>query len=379
MVEVFGRVLFIYVLISICIVFFDCLFLFNSKHKDRKYQVKREIYKTFVDRQTALLAQGEPVDEKIQQQLYHDLKHVEQLMFFGDVLKVCKEQQESQVSAYLVASLELLHALIRVYQKKESMYQAAFANFLATCGVKSALINAFLLACVTDKSMYKRENALQALYCLGDPHTIIIAFKRMAHRGMQHNSKLLTDGLLSIIGEQKLLSELLWENFSQFALSEQIAIIDYWRFSANAGYTNVLEQLLSAETTEDELCYAIIRYFGKIHHEPVEKQLLAFLTQPRRNQWEYAAIAAAALKNYANGETVVALKQALRDSNWHVRFNAAESLMVLGLPEGELEEIWQGDDPFAKDILLYCKQHQQLKQEIGIHHSPKRGEAFGIS
>ena len=72
MVEVFGRVLFIYVLISICIVFFDCLFLFNSKHKARKYQVKREIYKAFIDSQTAHLVQEEPVDEKIQRQLYGD-------------------------------------------------------------------------------------------------------------------------------------------------------------------------------------------------------------------------------------------------------------------------------------------------------------------
>ena len=68
---------------------------------------------------------------------------------------------------------------------------------------------------------------------------------------------------------------------------------------------------------------------------------------------EYCLISLTALRNYPGKETTELLKKNLRSTNWYIRYNAAESLSVLGVEYAELVEIFDGKDSYARDIMQF--------------------------
>lgn len=75
---------------------------------------------------------------------------------------------------------------------------------------------------------------------------------------------------------------------------------------------------------------------------------------------DLAIVSAAVLDRYPGKDTVAALKRALCHRNWYVRYNAASSLVRLGASQAELQDVFEGNDAFARDILQYMLEEKEM-------------------
>lgn len=209
-----------------------------------------------------------------------------------------------------------------------------------------------MIAYLDDKSVYCRENALRVLYQFGDGDYVVRALKILDNRGVYYNSKLLSDGLFAFSGNHEKLSAELLELFPLFNQSMQIAIINYLKL-IDLDFRADLFEILIDKKVNNELRFALIRYYGKHHFKPAKNILLGFLSGNNNEEWEFAALSARALSIYEEKKVADALKKALSDKNWYVRINAGSSLCQMKVCQGEVQDIMNGDDRFAREVLQY--------------------------
>lgn len=217
---------------------------------------------------------------------------------------------------------------------------------------------------VKESNLYCRENALQALYSIGDTQSVINALKLLDRTGGFHHSKMIADGLLSFGGERELLDKKLWQSFNEFSLSLKLPVLDYFRFSSDAHKEKVLH-IMNDKDENQELRFSAIRYFAKYHYEPALDCLYGFATD-NSPIWEYKAIAATALGNYPSVKTEEILRDLLCDRNWYVRYNAADSLERLGVKYEEMIDVFEGGDRYASEMLRYRFDRKKLKEKEAV-------------
>ena len=210
-----------------------------------------------------------------------------------------------------------------------------------------------------DPSVYCRENSLKALYSMKNIQTIVEAYLAMNSNKINHNTKLVTDGLLSFKGDKVALAEELWKHHVDFNVQYQVAFIDFVRMITDK-FCDRFYEILTENKTDNEVKYSIIRYFRKYRYKPIKEYLYYVINNQKDISWEYAALAASALDNYPCVETNTVLKEALTSSNWYVRYNAADSLLNLGLTYPELKDIYKGSDRFAKEMIEYKMQEYNI-------------------
>lgn len=236
------------------------------------------------------------------------------------------------------------------------------AKYRILAGKATPLIVDIMMKLLEEPSLYCRENALQAIYSTGDYKYVLSAIKCVDESGRFHHEKLLTDGLLTFTGDHQQLAQVLWEHFETFSNSMQVVIIDYIRFSGTILNDEILYLLVDGKR-DDELRFACIRYFWKHTDERAYPILLAFLEHPGNQRWEYASIAATALSSYPKERTILALKRAMNNSNWYIRFNASKTLESFHLTYQELGDVMDGRDRYAREILQYQMDVQRAKEE----------------
>ena len=66
------------------------------------------------------------------------------------------------------------------------------------------------------------------------------------------------------------------------------------------------------------------------------------------------------MNKFLRRTVLAALLAALSDHNWYVRYNAAESLVFMGLGETSCAAVLEGPDPYAADILRYMLDRRRL-------------------
>ena len=102
------------------------------------------------------------------------------------------------------------------------------------------------------------------------------------------------------------------------------------------------------------------------------KEKIEFLIQDR--DWEIRAFTARAMSNaeYPDDQVLEGLKRLMEDSNWFVRFNASESLLLLGEKGIEaLSENLFSEDSFARD-----KAWGIINRELALYNLRERMRGF---
>ena len=137
-------------------------------------------------------------------------------------------------------------------------------------------------------------------------------------------------------------------------MSEELRLVflNYARL-VTADYCEPFAALLEDPRQGMECRLAVLRYFRKYHYPPVWEKILSYVENYRENNWEYASVAALTLQNYPGQRSVQALKKALSSPNWYVRYNAAESLRVLGADYLDLMDVLNGNDRYAREMLEF--------------------------
>lgn len=343
-----------YIFLCICMLVFNITYIAYSK-TDKKISYKSsEKWKADIIYQINLNNQNK-TDNGYVKSLLKKLKKLKNLQQFEEALEDVKKRMPKELEKYLYLNREVFIQLWYYYSHKESMEKAFFAYVLSEYGTKDMYdkrIPEILSMYLMDKSIYCRENALCAVYKLGDAQAVASAFLMMERNNLPHNSKLLTDGLLGFTGDKESLAEVLVEKMEQFSPSLQVPIIDYIR-NVSGNFCKTLYDMINGKKANEEVKISILRYFRKYRYEPAQGYIINCFNMDQGQDWQTAAVAASALDNYPTEEAVQALRRALSSSNWYVRNNAADSLLKQGVTYVDLLDIINGHDRYAREMIKY--------------------------
>ena len=378
----------IYILIAAALILFDCCFMVVMRL--RLYTGKRRMkkHRNMIVRQLENLLRGRPIDPDHRKQLLRIMGKAPLLPLFSDALdavkkevleegliiptsdgdgfvRVSRRDGERCLERYVAYLAAISEALFEAYRKKDYTVYTYYIFFLRKHGLMKHVINptvsAYLNDLLENGDVRVCDNVMQAIYTAGDPRLVMQALRIVDGKETFIHPKLISDGLLGYEGDVMALQALLLEERTRFSVQMQVNILNYIRFSSGAHCERILEILLDEEE-DDEVRYACIRYFGKYHYEPVYPILRDYVNADYSENKEYCLISLTALRNYPGEETVALLTKNLRSTNWYIRYNAAESLNALGVEYGELVDIFDGRDGYARDILQFQFDRRNAKE-----------------
>ena len=363
-----------YALLCLALIGFDCLWTLISYLKNKRIKKLEAEFCKKIEDQLKKIASGREIEKSHAKHLIKKLRNVDNLKAFHLALE--KHKDNNAIEPYLPQLGKVFVLLAAEYEKQQSINKAYFgyemSQYPNAFSETTKSISEILISYLYDKSVYCRENALQALYQLRNEESIIRAVKILDNRKVYYNSKLLTDGLYSFKGSHEKLSVKLLDNFSLFHEPLQVAIINYLKL-ININLSERLFGLLTDKNSNDEIKFALIRYYGKHYYEPAKKVLIDYLLQNNGEEWESAALSARALSNYKDRQVIDVLKTSLSSRNWYVRLNTASSLCEMKVSEEEFLDIINGNDRFAREILQYTfsirkenSTEQKTRNQVGI-------------
>lgn len=298
-----------------------------------------------------------------------ELDKSDDLLTLSEAVSLLDDEDLKAVSEGFIKGLQpLLPSLAENYLKKDKMQMAYFAVFLQKFRRRSKYDDVLLdclLKYAAQKNMYCRINALDALYAFGNAKYVEKAVEIQDGMDAFLHEKVLTEGLLSFSGNHEELIKAFIGRFEEFTVKTKHAILNYIRFKSG-GYKEFMYQILIDEKEDRELRLSAIRYFGRYPWNRARSMLINFAMDKDRLRWEYAAVAAAALKDYEGEDVISALKSALYSSNWYVRYNAAVSLEASGLSYSKLIDVMAGNDRYAREMMEYRLEERRLTEENGL-------------
>lgn len=358
--------IFAYLSICVSMILFNiaCIFVFEAK--DRQLQKRSRKMEHAVEEQFYQVEKGEPVSNSHTDYLSWKLRNISHLMVFDETMERLRQVNPDVTDTYLKEVCSVFIYLMESYSKKSELKAAYFLYIIYKYGImrnnSETSMNRQLLDMVRSQNLYCRENALKALYSIGDVDAVMEALHILDREEVYHNPKLLSDGLLLFAGSHSRLCEQIWDKFDSFSVDMRVTLLNYMRFQSGEHGVPML-RLLSDKKQNAEIQYACIRYFGKYPAPEAYPILLDFVENEQERSWEYAAIAATALASYQGEKTVQVLKRLLSSRNWYVRLNAAKSLEDLGLGYVELIDIFEGGDRYASEILRYCMDMKKAREK----------------
>lgn len=295
-----------------------------------------------------------PTDEH-KRTLERRMKQMSGMESFGLTMEHLEQLDADKSERYLQGIAMVFDHLTYHFAKKSDLHRAYFAFVLKRWYRQrpaSSTVTQTLLRFVRDGSFYARQNAFEALAQVGSARALADAVVLVERGGDFHHPKLVTETALAFTGDARELEAELKERFDGFLPHTQAAVINYLRMSGK-GDPEKLCGLLEDDGADLEVRLACIRYFMRNFWEPAAEPLrhLAALDDPAT--WEYAAIAATALGNYPSMEALDVLKRCLSSASWFVRHNAAKTLYDWGLSLDDLADVVNGPDAYARDMLTY--------------------------
>lgn len=350
---------YVYLIVCLFMILFNLATVVLLRRRVRVDRKKEELFAQVISNQIAHQKQNDeqPDDE-------HRKKLLKKLWYTGNLLvymqAVCDifAERPDETAAYLRSVNEVFVRLIPLYARKKDTIKYAFYLYVLHlyCRMSGRIapeMTEVMQKAIRVNNTYCRENALRAIYSFGQEEQVLEALRTIDDEGISHNRKLLVDGILSFHGDHQKLTALLWASFDGFSNRIRAVILDCMRFGAPADGKDRIYELLCDETVHHELRFSCLRFYAKYPDPKVYPLLLDFAKGSKDCRWEYMAIATSALAAYPGEQTMETLKKNLSHPNWHVRFNAAESLRKMGADYFDLIDVVDGDDRFAREIVQF--------------------------
>ncbi len=258
--------------------------------------------------------------------------------------------------------------LTSAYGKKDTILHAFYVFVLKkyrfpSFGYTNALV-ANLKDLIEQGDSTSAEGVLLAVYTMGDPARVSEFLEMVDASEKFVHPKIISDGILSYTADRGALHTRLLSDLSRFSPEMQVNLLNYLRF-ADGDYCAQVLEILKNPATHDEVRFCCIRYFGKYRYEPAYELLAEFAEHAEERRIEYAVVALMALRNYSCDRTVEILYRQIRHPNWYVRYNATESMEMLGVEYQDLVDIFDGRDRYAREMLQYqFDQRYILEKEV---------------
>lgn len=373
-----GAQLLIYASIYLCActVVFDLLFLCYI-YLDRVLQPRRLAWlQGALAQQLALVQTSQPPDIALQKKLRHRLKNPLWLSTFIDMLDSLPQQQTDVMASYLNQSLAILHTVSGYMRRASVEYQAqaAYLIYRMQLGRSAAARTAEqraklheiaedMVSYVVAPSVFLRENAFKAVISTGDLGALRHAFHLFCLQPELVNQRLIANDLLEYPGHFRKLEDIFIQDFPEYPPALQVAVLNYTRLKSSPAqvetYLPAILALLENQKTNGEVRLAAIRVFRKFPYPAAQPVLIHLLQSTAAHN--FAAVAATALQSYPGPETEAALIKGLSSRDWYVRYNCADSLLMLGIDYEKA--IRESSDPFARDMLIFRSEVTLLKNQ----------------
>lgn len=357
----------IYIYLAICVSMilfnFACILVLHGR--DERLQRRSAGLEKQILAQEKLLEEGSEIGKDHKRYLKRKMLHATGMMEFDQTMEKLYQSCPELASKYLEAMHPVFEDLSFSYSRRDTMKISYFAYLVEKYGMIRGRakdgITETMLSLLQDPSIYCRENALSAIYSVGDCNCVVRALQIMDDGNRFHHPKLLTDGLMSYAGEAEELADALWNSYGSFSAEMQCVILDYLRFRGIRKDKDILK-VLTDDGTDDEVRFSCIRYFGKFPNETAYPILLEYAKHPDRQRWEYASIAVSSLASYPVPHTLEVLKECLHHPNWYIRLNASKSLRSFHLSYTDLIDVFDGADRYAREITQYMIDEEKAKE-----------------
>lgn len=347
-------ILYIYLFIIIMLILFNIAYALREKVLVKTNKIKYDKYYEKIKQLE--------IDGEIKYDLLHlkflkkELKKINNLLIYYNVINDIKEENHTFCTNYLLTYNEIFIYIIKTYQKKESIQKAYIAYFISQIypfeKIKSDIIDEAMLEYIKDKSIYARENAMLYFYKRGSAQLIITALKIISAHNFYYNKKLLSNDMLKITGSKKQLIMGLLDNFNDFSLDIQIAIINYSRYTSQ-DLCQIYYEMLISKKYDPEIELALIRYFGKHPYPKVLPYLLNMLEDKTLDNDNYRIVITQILQNYDEKIVRDILIDCISDANWYVRKNATNALAKMKLTRKDINRINEINDRYGKEMVSY--------------------------
>lgn len=363
--------------LCLCMMLFD-LYLLVFHQVDKRLTPRRDKkVRLLFAGQIGRLGAGQPLDAKGQKWLMRFLTRPRGLDAFLSAMGTLGADGVERLIPYYAACLPMLESLVRKTRKEPKEYRAqlAYVLYRMDLGKNPELADAAshtrlhdlseaILEDVIGESVYLRENTLRAVITIGRPKAVRHALQLLARHPLLVNHQLLADDLLLFPGNPRTLLDLLHSQFEDFCPMLQVSCINYMRLlkdgCSQERFIPAMQRRLESDETNGEVRLAAIRFFAS-HPLPAAKPALLRLLADDKSAYNFAAVAAMALKAYPGQDTVASLVRGLSSRNWYVRFNCADSLLSLGV---EYEAVVRAsDDPYAREMMIYRSEVLLLRKE----------------
>lgn len=356
-------ILYFYMLSCVAVLLYNVAYIFYDKFRRNKKEGNK---KRIIEELLACI-QEEEIDEK---RMVRRLSRLLPMLELEEGVEWLRQDKNivPKLDHYCKALRPVFLRLTDQYAKKPEEEQAYFSYMVFFLKINEGQessdgIVEYLLEQVMKKNVYCRENALKALYAIGNPEFICRAWTMMDRNRILHSSKLLSDGLLGFQGNKEKLALILWEGRKEYGSYLLLAVMQFIRFST-ASFCNPFLELLRDERQDKELRLEAIRYLRRYPYEPARELLLSYVKYQELVDWEYAAMAALSLSAYPGRDTEYVLKTGLHSRNWYVRKNCARSLVEgLQLSYLQLADVLNGNDRYARESLIAMMDQQKIENQ----------------
>lgn len=303
-----------------------------------------------------------------QQRIGRALRRTNHLVAYDRALDALSIRDPEGVRGYVKACRPIFNYLALYYQRKNPIRCAFFSHFISNYIVRNEdyfdIIADAMIAQMSQPNLYCRFNALRVLYRYGNVEKLYQALVRLDQAGGLPHKDLLTEGLLTFSGPHAALARMIIDHIKQFSVPTQVALLNYIRLKSG-DYQEEFLALLKDTANDKEVRNVAIRYLGRYVYEPAKDPLRHVLSKHDSNTWECAVAAAASLASYTGGAVVETLKEALYDTNWFIRYNAARSLASMELPYAALAPVLNGSDRYAREALRFQLDERALVKARG--------------
>lgn len=209
----------------------------------------------------------------------------------------------------------------------------------------------FSLEALNDESLYTRTNAFRVASNSKNVSFFLDSLKIINDSDYYFNKKIIIDNIDNYNGDSSELNNELLKRIHTYKDEIKSILIEHFtndRFS-NKDAIEIMKSFVEGD--KKECIIAATKYFGKIYDFNASKSILKNM---EKDDGDIKAISAKVLSQYESEETHRKLVEGLSDRNWFVRFNCAFSILNFDNVERSIEEINDGADAYAKEILLYA-------------------------
>lgn len=360
-----------YLFISVMMIAFNFGFLAYEKVHAKRFDARTKRFAELLGQEIERNADF-PTDEH-KRTLERAMRRMAGMESFDLTMEHLLREDPDKSERYLRGIAAVFDHLTYHFNKKDDLHRAYFAYVVRRwCRPRPAsdTVEQALLRYVREGSFYARQNALEALSQVGSARALAEAIAALERDGEFHSPKLITEAALAFSGDAAELEAELRERIPRFGPQTRAALINFLRM-AGRGDPDVILGLLRDEREDLEVHLACIRYFMRTFWEPAEPELLKLAADDDSARWEYAAVAATALANYPSMQALNVLKRCLSSPSWFVRNNAAKTLYGWGLSLDDLDDVANGSDAYARDMITYHWELKRVEAEERARKEPR--------